>query len=58
MITLCGKPNMVRSEKEQLKKVERKKELKSEDRDLMVYMAGFENLALLLSGVQDKDGKQ
>jgi hypothetical protein len=25
---------------------------------LMVYMAGFENLALLLSGVQDKDGKQ
>ncbi len=49
---------MVRSEKEQLKKVERKKELKSEDRDLMVYMAGFENLALLLSGVQDKDGKQ
>ena len=49
---------MVRSEKEQLKKVERKKELKSEERDLMTYMAGFENLALLLSAVQDKDGKQ
>lgn len=39
---------MMRSEKEQLKKVEKKKELKTEERDLMVYMAGFENLAILL----------
>lgn len=46
-----GKPKMVRSEKEALKKVEKKKEQNQEERDLTVYMDGFVNLPVLLSAV-------
>ena len=48
---------MVRSNKEVIKKVEKKKELLPEERDLMVYMAGFENLPALIAGIVNKDGK-
>lgn len=47
MITLCGKPNMLRSEKVQIKKEEKKKELSAEEREMNTYMEGFVNLSLL-----------
>jgi len=42
---------MVRSDKEALKKVEKKKEQNQEERDLTVYMDGFVNLPVLLAAV-------
>jgi hypothetical protein len=57
VITLTGKPKMGRSDKQVIKKVEKKKEPLPEERDLMLYMAGFENLPTLISTLVDKKEK-